>query len=279
MIINSQRTIYGLDLQMSKMLNRGYKIRSNTTLNEKFDINANTKLADGVYPSVNYYAIGVGGKGNIVINNEDPALNAINRYNISKHSPVDAALFEHIPFVMRPLNSDLLENERANYRFRKTITVNGDVYVAYYLKVIDHSYTIQDIYMVNVADEVSKLSKFNSNDSSLLNPTPRDVSSDLLSVNTAKYITNAAKLNFSLTTTELVEITNVLKLLYNDENKSITEIGVCTGVDVETDGQTLATNVQIAYHLEIDIVSQLELNNNSEIHRSIEIGGTEPLIV
>lgn len=272
MVINSQRTIYGLALQMAKLLNREYKIRNNTTLNEKFDINTNISLEEGMYPSINYYAIGVGGTGYV---------DEVDTYNFSKHKPTDAALFEHIPFVMRTLDNDLVLSERVKYRFRKVILVNGIEYAAYYLKVIDDDYTVDDIYLVDVADKVSKLSKFNSNSSDLLNPIPRDTTLNLTESLESTYITAATKLKFSLSTSELVDITETLQLLYGDNTKTITEVAVCSGIDVDVNGvdNALAVNVQIIYHFEVELLPQLDLANGKEIHRSLEIGGTEPLIM
>jgi len=255
---------------MAKLLNTPYKVRSNTTLNEKFNINTDINLEDGVYPSVSYYAIGVGGVGYT----NDPDV-----YNFSTHEPSNAALFEHIPFIMRTLDNDLVESEQANYRFRKNIIINGVEYIAYYLKVIDTSLIIDDIYIVDVSNEVSKLSKFNTNDSNLLNPTPRDPTSNLLNDVDARYITSAAKLKFSLSTSELSEIGNVLEIIYSDKNKAISEIGVCSGVDMVTENGNIATNVQITHYLEVELLTQMELVNNNEIHRSIELGGSEPLIL
>lgn len=269
MVINSQRTVYGLSLQMAQLLGLEYVVRPNTTLNEKFNIAASETLQQGVYPKAKYYAIGVGGLGYV---------NDIDKYNFSKHRPTDAALFEHIPFVIRTLDSDLTEIEQTKYRFRKIILINGVEYAAYYLKVIEEQYTVDDIYVVDVANSVSKLSKFNSNDPTLLNPTPRDPSNDLTSDTTARYVTAASKLKFSMSKTDIVEIDKVLTLLYGDNTKVITELAVCSGVD-NTSQVPEATNVQILYHFEIEILTQVEIAGDKEIQRSLEIGGTEPLIL
>jgi len=270
MVINSQRTVYGLELQLSKLLDRPYTIRSNTTLNEKFSINTDVQADSGTYPGLKYYTIGVGGVG---------LAGGSDVYNFSKHKPTDAALFEHIPFVMRDVNNDLVGSERLKYRFRKVLLINGVEYAAYYLKLIDNNYTVNDIYTVDVTNEISKLSKFDTNNSDLLNPTPRNPISSLLGNTSAKYVTAAAKIKFSLTKTEIEEVNNVIKLLYGNVTKALTEIGVCSGVEASLNSEPIAVNVQINFHFEVELLTQLDTNVNNEIHRSLEIGGTEPLVL
>jgi hypothetical protein len=99
MVLNSQKTIYGLHLNLAKMLNLPYVISDNTTLNEKFQIANNETLANNEYTSIKYYTIGNGGVN--IINNG-------NGYSYSEHSPVDAALFNHIPWIMREINNDVI---------------------------------------------------------------------------------------------------------------------------------------------------------------------------
>src|SRR5574344_1159200 len=98
MVIASQRTVYNVALHLAMLFNKPYKILSNTTLNEKFEIEANNELADGVYPSLKYIGIGIG--GSVLLDNTDA-------YTYSEHSPVQGALFEHIPYVLRKPNNDI----------------------------------------------------------------------------------------------------------------------------------------------------------------------------
>jgi len=107
MIINSQRTIYGLELQAELLVSGTYTPKPNTTLNEKFGILVNEPIGSDTRYGLKYLTIGTGG-----IKTATPA----NGYSFSQHSVMDASLFNHIPFIIRPVSSDLSGTERARYR-------------------------------------------------------------------------------------------------------------------------------------------------------------------
>ena len=115
MIINAQRTLYNVDLYLNIMLRKDYKIIANTSLNEKFDILSKVPVPAGVYPTLQYWAIGTG--GNNVIGNTTGFI-------YSEHTPLDGALFNHVPFIMRPVTDDLTALEKSKYRMRKLEIVN-----------------------------------------------------------------------------------------------------------------------------------------------------------
>ena len=65
------------------------------SLNEKFEILKDTAaitLEKGFYPEINYFCIGNGGS---------TLASGVKGYTYSRHSALDAALFNHIPFVLR----------------------------------------------------------------------------------------------------------------------------------------------------------------------------------
>ncbi len=268
MVKNSQKTIYGLDLQMAMLTGMEYKIHPNTTLNEKFEILPTATLEEGVYPRLKYYTIGVGGTD---------ILTGLEGYSYSKHKAIDAGLFEHVPFVLRRTYDDLLESEQRNYRFRKNVIINGIEYIAYYLKVINHVNNRDGFYEIKVENDIAKLSLFDTNTDKLLNPSPRDPSTAIEDNSETKYIAKVSKLQFSLYNDELVELNNVLNILYGEgHSKYLTEIGVCSGVDNDNDE---ATVVQINYHYEIDVETALTMREEGSLVRSLEIAGAEPLVL
>ena len=269
MVLNSQRTLYGVSIQLATLLNQPYTPLPNTTLNEKFLIQPQVNIPNGVYPAARYYTIGIGGN-----------LKATNvAFSYSEHTATDAALYEHVPFVIKPLNSDLTLQERLKYRFRKILNINGDEYAAYYLKVIPNITLPSSLYVISTNNGLHKLSILDTNTNDMLNPVPRDKAHALPDYVNIDYITKSAKLEFSLTVDEIAELKNVFTLLYN-EDKLITEIGVCSGIDSEPDanGDIEANNVQIAFHVGVDIDTTIYTTTSSDIVRSIEIGGVEPYI-
>lgn len=271
MIVNSQRTIYGISLQLAQINGIPYEILPNTTLNEKFSIETTTKLKEGTYPAIKYFGIGVGGSD---------IATGLNTYNFSKHKATDAALFEQIPFVMRTLDNDLLPNEQKKYRFKRNELHNGIEYVCYYLKCIDMDSLIQNFYIVSVKDSIATLSLFDTNTNEFLNPIPRDPAKGMTDLENTKYVACVANIKFSLYKDELAEITNIMNILYGDQNnKGITEIAVCSGVDKLLDtGYNEATSAQIIYHTEVDIDTEAVIKDTGEFVRVIEYGGNEPRV-
>jgi hypothetical protein len=268
MITNAQRTIFGVDLGLSMLMDKPYNCLPNTTLNEKFNILPNYPIEEGTYPKLKYYSIGVG--GNDVIEGNGG-------YSYNQHSAVDAALFSHIPFVMRTLETDLTPVERSKYRFRKIEIFDNVEYACYYLKLID-GYDLRDyFYNITSVNGDSTLSVFDINTDKLLNPVPKLRGSNIEDVNTANYITKLAKLEFSLPTSEMEELKNVFNIRRLEVEK-LTEIGICTGIDTETNDGIEAVNVQVSFHVGVSVELSVLFNNNSSLSRSIELGGSEPII-
>jgi len=276
MILNSQRTIYGLDLQMAMVAGLPYTIRPNTTINEKLNILPTTPLPADTYPTMRYYAIGIGGL-NIV---QDVA-----KYSYSMHQTTDAALFEQVPFVIKPVANDLPADERAKYRMRVVKVIGGVEYSLYYYRLIDMNNIDNDIYKITVANNIPKLTRFSTDTDKLLNPIPRDPSTTLFNTSNTDYITKILKLPFILHREDLVEIEAALTLLYGiNHGKHLREIAMCSGVEKDVDPAIYgyskeAVNSQVMFHSTIDVSSSLLLSQNEELVRSISLGGQEPLIL
>lgn len=269
MVLSSQRTVYGMALQLSQLLNLEYTPLTNTTLNEKFDISPGYELEDNIYPKLRYFAIGIGG---------NPMLDNGVGYKYSQHSPVDAALFQHIPFIMRPVTSDLDDVERLQYRFRKVEIFDEIEYACYYLKVIQTIELRDYFYRITTKDGASALLIFNTNTDKLLNPVPKSRTIENVSINDYEYVTKMSKLRFELTIPELSDLKEAM-VIRGVGDKQITEIGVCTGSDVLIDGKMESVVTQVAFHVDVNIDLSVAINSDMSILRSIEIGGTEACLI
>jgi len=266
MVLNSQRTVYGNALNLAMLAGVPYKVLDNTSLNEKFKILTSEGVPNNVYPTINYFAIGVGGSD--IISN--------NGYSYSKHSPVDAGLFKQIPFIIRATDDDLIPNERAKYRFRVIEHINGIEYVCYYLKKIENINLVDEFYKVTTDNGVSKLSIYDTNVDTLLNPIAIDRSQSAVDPTKADYLLKIMKLDFVLTSNELLELENVFNILQLSET-AVSEIGVCTGVDRIFNGVQEATCTQVYVHVGMDIELTAYLGTTQGFLRSIELGGGEPM--
>lgn len=273
MIINSQRTLYNVDLYLNIMLRKDYKVIPNTSLNEKFDILSRVTVPSGVYPTLKYWAIGTG--GNNVIENTTG-------FSYSEHTPLDGALFNHVPFIMRPVTDDLSALEKANYRMRKVEIINDIEYACYYLKIIPNVNLTSDFYKIVTRQmpdghKDSMLYLVDMNDPAILNPTPRDRRVDIETIDSTIALTKLAKLEFNLSEVELEELKKVYELR-KIERGQITELAACTGIDNDSLGYTEATCTQVAFFFGVDLDLTVDINNKGEINKVLEIGGGEGLI-
>lgn len=274
MVRTAQKTLYATDLHLHMLAGVNYTPQTNTTLNEKFMLNVDA-VSGNKYPTLKYFCIGIGGSSPI---------QGDGFYVSSEHSPLDAALFQHLPFIIRPVKSDLTENERTNYRLRVLTTITGVQYACYYLKVLptmDIPSYFNTIETVTPKDTTklpySTISVFDTNIPELLSPTPRNRNIDINKINSISKITKTGKITLEFTENDLNEIKNSMKIL-GLSSSSIREIGLCCGHDLATNLGTEAIHVQIMFHVGIDIPLTIKLNTETSIKRFIELGGEEPLV-
>lgn len=272
------RTIYGANLQTCELLNLPVSIPLHTTLNEKFNINANISIATSDRPTLGYVTIGNGGH---VMN---LAPNGIAVPVPVPHLSRHAALYNHLPFVMREPGNDLTPTERSLYRLRRIEIHNGVSYVAYYMKLLDLSNTIPQMSYMTVSNGTTTATAFAPNTGDL-NPTPPDLNTQGAQITSGDYISVTAKVVFSMTADEINELINVANILYNSPDYAIiSEIGFCSGVDKSVMGDFNGT--QSAY---TDVIGAQIVNfvstfypvrfNNNGLSVTLDVGSAEPLLV
>lgn len=273
MIRNCQKTLYGVAIEECRRFDVHYTPIVNTTLNEKFNVKANYEVPQGKFPTIKAYAIGVGG-GRIIDN--------VNEFSYSEHGPLDAALFKHVPFIMRKTTADLSPQERANYRMRTIETIGSEDYVCYYLKltptpnITDHFYVIKTL---SDGTSVSNptISILDMNQKQYLNPEPKTRLVNFKTQNNIDYVTKINKLPFTLTEKELEELNNVFKLKGIDTN-TISEVGICSGVDVDAEYGKELVAAQIYFHVGLTFNIESTLLKGGNFTQIINLGGLEPLL-
>lgn len=284
MVKASQKSVLGMSLEQSLLFGASYKPMVNTTLNEKFAVEGDTSLPAGQLPYVQYFCIGIGGRRFITGETDTTP-----EYTYSEHSPLDAALFQHIPFIIRETTSDLTANERTNYRMRKLETFNGKEYYAYYLKktptpeIKDVIHVIQTL---NDGTSVSSptMSVLDTSTTKFLNPSPITTKFEFKDLDKTRFVTKLNKLSFTLTTQEMDELMNVFKVMNINTTTDayITEIGLCSGLDQEV-GQGANKRIeaicaQICFFLSVSYNITEELRKNRTLNKSINLGGMEPML-
>lgn len=273
---NYQRSIYAAYIQSCMALQKPISYMEWTTLNEKFGVATSAQIPTDKYPAINCAVIGNGGhkiKGTGQTATTVPA----------QHESSDAALFNHLPFVLREPSNDLTIDQMANYRLRTTITVNNQQYVAYYAKVLDTSNTVPSIVSKVTDGDTVVTSPFVPSVSDL-SPTPVDltvvspnlVNNELLSV--------TSLVNLVFTAQDQAEFINACSIIYGDPVYSnISEIGICSGIDVTVQGQLNGTAVNYTESVGMMVLSYMEcfypfayLNNGLTL--TYNVGATEPLL-
>lgn len=225
-----RRTVYGADLQTCQLLGLPYTPKPHTTLNEKFGINAAASIGVNEKPIMQYVAIGIGGHTAIAGAGGKIKIHPV------QHSASDAALYEHIPFVMRPLDNDLSSTEMARFALRKVLTHAGVDYAAYYLRRIDLAGVSTKYKKKTVLAGVETVTDFVP-DASCLSPVAPTTAPGANTTD-GTYIYATAQVKIAFDAFDITEILNATKLLYGQEDYAIlSEFGFCTGIDRQMQAQ------------------------------------------
>lgn len=274
---NITRTVYGSFLQTCTLLRLPFSKKTNSTLNEKFGIQSEAAVSIDEVPCVRYYAIGNGGHRNATGPDSTPITRVV------QHRATDAALFRHLPFVLREPSDDLAGPDRAKYGLRREETWNGVRYIAYYLKRIPLSGVVAEMNYTAAQNGTSVTSPFQP-DSSNLNPLPPELSPTGVNVVTGDYTVASARVSLALTTAEIAEVVNAAKVIYDDEAYAVvSEIALVSGIDRVVSAPGIGASVinfnevicaQVVCH--INTYFPLHVTNGG-VELALDVGATEPL--
>lgn len=274
------RTIYGSRLQTALLLGLPYSSVANTTLNEKFDVFAGVQPDNPAtnLPRVRYFAIGKGGHRNMTGADGQPYVAPI------QHSAGDAALFSHIPFLIRPVDQDLTVGQREKYAMRVVQNVNGTPHVCYYLKRLDFTDVTSAMLYNAVNDGVTTSSPFVPTGANL-NPTPPEIPSDEVVTTTGDYLSTSALLRLDFSAEDVAELVNVAKVMFDNEYYAvISEIALVAGVDKIVTvpahgGGTFNYLEAIAATITTHITGHYPVGyTNQGFDFGLDLGATEPLL-
>lgn len=275
---NIVRTIYGAALQATMLTGTPLVIKPNTTLNEKFGIQDTHVLNNQDMPRLRYATVGNGG------HTWRAGADSIPIPETAQHSPWDAALFNHLPFVLREVTQDLTPVEVERYAMRRIETHGGVDYAAYYLRRLPLVGVMTEMEMHSVLNDVTTTTPFIPT-SSNLDPVPVDLDEGGANVTTGDYLTASSKLAFVLDAFDVAELLNVARVLYQDEGYAIiSEIGLCSGVDklvlVTTPSGGFNFTESVATQVITHISTFIPLKFTSTgVNMLFDVGATEPLLV
>lgn len=272
----SSRTVFGSYIQTCLALGLPPSYPSSSTLNEKLGINASTLPSTSDQPKLAYFAIGNRGHSMTI------GSNGIAKPEPIQHEGTDAALYGQIPFVLRTLNNDLTQLDRAKYALRRIESRNNIQYAAYYLKRIDLSAVTPQMFYNTVSNGSTTTTPFVPN-STNLNPTPPSVNNSGVNTVSGDYTTASALLNLALSASDAQEILNVATIMFGDSGFAIiSEIALCFGVDkvvtISGNGGGFNMNEAIGVTIAEHIPAFYPLNfSDTGVTVSLNVGSSDPL--
>lgn len=271
------RTVYGSYLQTCELLGLPFRVFQNTTLNEKFNIQAGVAPGASELPVMNYFSVGNGGHRYIT------GPSGISVPEPVQHRATDAALYNHLPLVLRATDNDLSAAQRANYALRRQETHNGKSYFAYYLKRFNTDNVEASMEYRVVNNGVTVVSPFVP-DNSNLNPTPPDLSNTGVNVVSGDYIASNAKFNLSLLEDDVAELLHVAEVIYDDEAFAIiSEIALCTGVDKIVSVPSSTGNINFNEAIAVQVATFCNTHSalkflNTGLSLNLSCGSTESIL-
>ena len=190
-----------------------FKPRPETTLNHKYGIYAD-QIPTNEAPQARYAGIGIRG-----------CYSTGSEYGTRPYypQPSNLDLYKPIPFRLVLADEDLTPSERARYRMRVPMQINGINYIAYYLKLI----TFDEYIDVKITSGGSA-SNFNF-DSGMLTPEPVKITAGGSDPENNDFVTVAANGTIEVTGSEIHE---AISVMYGDLTMAApSELGVYTGVE------------------------------------------------
>jgi hypothetical protein len=276
-MLKSTRTPYGTYLNLCKQFNVTPSILSQTTLNEKFNVLSGVRPSDLNEITTKY--IGIGNSG---LKLETGAIDNITRMTPVRRKPNAGALYNHIPFIMREVGSDLTELERRRYRMSALEVYDGVEYHVYYLRALEED-TYQPVITTIKYDgsDTPVISDYIPGDE-VLNPT-HPVTADVNSSIRDK-IAIQIKIEFKLTEQDIAEIRNACEIIFGDTGyATVSEIGLFSGVDMDTNVVRDAATVTVTEAVVVQLAGSLTVGRVLDLGEvsgstTILVGGVDALI-
>lgn len=277
-MINVTRTIYGAQLQSNLFNGIAHNPPANSTLNELYNIHEQINLLSTEYPSLNYFSIGNSGHRMI-------ATEYGGKSSSVGHMARHAGLYRPLPFVIRPIGSDLTGVEQAKYGMRVPVLISGVHYWAYYLKKIDKTNIESELKLTTIANGIKTSTIFTPDNADLSPPVPTIPNNGVITSD-GSLLSTVTALDLSLSAADVALIIDAATIMYNDADAAIiSEIGLVTGfikIVSLLDQNRQSTGGTYAEAIKAQIASfgsafhQLTQANNG-LEMLIDLGASEPM--
>jgi hypothetical protein len=279
-------TPYGNLIGKCCSTNQKINLPQYTTLNEVYNIMGEESIGvkNGRDFELKFFGIGIRGSA---CDGKDAR--GVTKLKVNQHQPIDGNLFTAVPFILRPIDNDLDNVNRAKYRLRTVETLSdGVTYAVYWLKLIDfanYNPSVNKITRDAAGNETAK--PYVPSKDNLFNPQPVDFTSENTVPISDTYMNSSAILDCSMSAQDLVELANACKVYFGDSSyASINEVGVAWGIDTQFDGQ-IAGGATIRYTEVLSAVFSHYITerdgrnaiNNTKIQLAFDHGASEPMLL
>lgn len=274
---NVVRTAIASVTQTGQYIGKPVAMLPNSTLNQKLNVHQEIELSTNDVPKMQYLAIGNGGHGFIT------GANGRVKWKAVHHTARHVALYNQLPFVLRRPTEDLTAGERLKYRMRRLESHHGQVYVAYYLRVLDLSSTNVSLELRRVEDGITTATPYVPTLEDL-NPVPPVLVAGQAVTTTGDYIASTAKIPFELSAEEVEEFVNAIKIIEGEDGYAvISEVATVSGVDRSVVGDFNGTNQNYTDVVGAQVTSFIStawvMEYQTEgVTLMIDVGNVEPLL-
>lgn len=278
-------TLSCMRLATAMILGAKAKYPQKSTLNEHFNFLTDRVPPENQYPRLQYLC--VGNRGHISETESDGFTDMV---PIGKTS-IASGMFKAIPLVLRALDNDLSDTQRANYAFRVKRNINGRDYWAYYLKRIDMRSVETKDYIITRKNQQDTVKEFNYTDAELF-PQPEQLpdydydDDNKVEIPDGKYVTSNANVLIKFEEFDVQEYMAVTAIMRGSSRSSvISELALCSGLDASHTGEsavgspfpyTEAIGVQALYH--ISLYNNLAITNDN-LNITVKVGQSAPFFV
>lgn len=218
-------------VQTGQYLDKPVQLLPNSTLNQKLGIDPDIDIPADATQRVGYVAIGNGGHSFVVGSNGRIKWQAV--HHTSRHT----ALYNQLPFVLRPVDNDLTASERLRYRLRRIEEHNGVLYAAYYLRVLDLSNAAISMELRHVENGVTTATPYQPTLEDL-NPTPPVLNAGEAVTATGDYVATSCKVPFEMSIDDIAEFNRATEIIYGEQGWGlISEMAIVAGCDATVNGE------------------------------------------
>lgn len=274
---NVVRTAMAGILQTCQYTGKKLEVFPNSTLNQKLSIHADVQLIDTDMPHVRYVGIGDGGHDFLRGGNGKTKWVGVH------HTPRHTAMYNQLPFVLRPIGEDLTPEQRVRYRLRKVERHHGVDYIAYYLRVLDMSLSRPALELRVVEDGVTTSTPFVPSLEDL-NPVPPVLVTDNAVTTTGDYVASTMKVPFIMTPEDVTEFINACRIRENEDGYGIiSELVTVSGVDKTVNGAFNGVNQSYTEAVYAQVTAFVatawvmdSLRDGTRLN--LDIGNVEPLL-